>query len=84
MIWQIFPQLRRRLSCRRGLHFGKNFCASCGKQLVEEPFFLFRIESIDGQLKQVVAALNIDHAKNQFRGADVRAELTAQRLPSHV
>lgn len=82
MIWQIFAQLRRRLACERGLHIGNNFCASCGKQLVDEPFFLFRVESVDGQLSQVVKALNGGSAKNKFRDTYVRENLTAQRLPS--
>jgi hypothetical protein len=51
MTWQIFADLRQCQVRRGRLNYGKNFCANCGKQLVDKPFLLFRVESIDGQLK---------------------------------
>jgi hypothetical protein len=83
MTWLIFGIFRRRLGCLRGMHYGNNFCATCGKQLVVTPFFPFRVESLDGELSQVVEALNSNHAKSHFRGTYAREKLKAQRLASN-
>jgi hypothetical protein len=80
MTWLIFAYLRQRRDCQRGYHRGKNFCAYCGKQLVLEPFFRFRVSSTNGQLCQSVGAINEFHAKRQFIAVYKSSELTVQRL----
>jgi len=81
MNWPILTALTQRLACRCGNHRGSNFCAACGKQLRQQPFFTFLVASVDGRLNQVFQALNSQHAKNQFRRTHAAGELLTRRLP---
>lgn len=79
----LLDHVLRQVSCRRGLHRGRNFCAYCGKQLLPDPFSSFRLRSSDGQVDVVLKGINEHHAKWQLRSAYPPFQLTAQRVPDN-
>ena len=77
----MFNRLRQQLACLNGNHHGGNFCAFCGKQLVNAPFNPFQVRSTDGTFNKKVLAVNANHAKLTCGSGLPLARLIAERLP---
>ncbi|HJV75448.1 MAG TPA: hypothetical protein VJ654_14575 [Noviherbaspirillum sp.] len=76
---EIFP-IWQRIHCALGIHRGRNFCATCGVQLLADPFFPFRVRNRDGRFSIVLRALNEHHAKALLRGKFLPGELIVERI----
>jgi hypothetical protein len=74
--------LWQKWACFAGAHSGGNYCAYCGKQLLNYTIYPYRVYSLDGRVNLTVYAINAHHAKQKCQEGYCQGDLIVERLPA--